>query len=293
MEEIKRQAQIEASRGTLEELCHIYVTSLKHRQAASAKDVKNCLNHNVMKAFPHLAARQANTITPDDLIPVFQCVLERGVTRTYNMLRSNLKAAFNLGMRADHDPREQMEHSKKFSIQFNPVDAIPRYAEFDKVRKRTLTNEELGDMWLHLDEGKEKWSPLYSLFLRFCIACFGNRTEQLNHIKWSDIGQTGKILTFIDTKGKNAAPKERTIPLTDRALNILREASLISGGFDGPFIISGKAPISMSKLGKYLGSYNDWLQEKALSENQRPPERFTAKDLRRTAARIMDDIFLS
>ncbi len=49
-----------------------------------------------------------------------------------------------------------MEHSKKFSIQFNPVDAIPRYAEFDKVRKRTLTNEELGDMWLHLDEGKEK-----------------------------------------------------------------------------------------------------------------------------------------
>ena len=236
--EQKRQAEIEASRGTLEDLCNLYVASLYRRQAASARDVEYSIKRNIIKPFPNLASQRANTMTPDDLIPLFQRLLERGVTRTYNIVRSNLKAAFNLGMQSDHDPRQQLEHGKRFSIQFNPVDAIPRYAEFDRVRKRTLSNDELYQMWHYLESGKQTWSPLYGLLLRFCLACFGNRPEQLNDIKWSDIDLAKRSLKFVDTKGKNATPKERVIPLTNRALALLEQAQAISGSFEGPFIIT-------------------------------------------------------
>lgn len=289
MEEQKRQAAIEASHGTLEDLCALYAASLHRRKASSARDVENSLKRNVITPFPHLAARKANTITPDDLIPLFQRVLERGVTRTYNMVRSNLKAAFNLGMKSDHDPRQQLEHGKRFSIQFNPVDAIPRYAEFDRVRERSLSNEELHQMWHHLESGKETWSRLYGLLLRFCFVCFGNRPEQLNDIKWSDIDFTKQTLMFVDTKGKNAIPKKRVIPLTNRAMAILEQAQRISGCFDGPFIITGGSPIDIRNLGRFVGAYNDWLQDNAMAEGKQPPERFTAKDLRRTATHLFTD----
>lgn len=287
--EQKRQAEIEASRGTLEDLCNLYVASLYRRQAASARDVEYSIKRNIIKPFPNLASQRANTMTPDDLIPLFQRLLERGVTRTYNIVRSNLKAAFNLGMQSDHDPRQQLEHGKRFSIQFNPVDAIPRYAEFDRVRKRTLSNDELYQMWHYLESGKQTWSPLYGLLLRFCLACFGNRPEQLNDIKWSDIDLAKRSLKFVDTKGKNATPKERVIPLTNRALALLEQAQAISGSFEGPFIITGESTIDIRNLGRFVAAYNDWLQDEAIAQGKKPPERFTAKDLRRTAARLFTD----
>ena len=83
-------------------------------------------------------------------------------------------------------------------------------------------------MWHHLESGKETWSPLYGLLLRFCLVCFGNRPEQLNDIKWSDIDFTKQTLMFVDTKGKNAIPKKRVIPLTNRAMAILEHAQRIS-----------------------------------------------------------------
>lgn len=289
IEEQKRQAEIEDSRGTLEDLCQSYVGSLYRRQAVSARDVDNSLKTNLIKPFPHLASRKANTITPDDLMPVFQKLLKRGVTRTYNAFRSSMMAAFNLGMKSDYDPRQQLENGKRFSIQFNPVDALPRYAEFERVRERTLTNEELHLMWHHLEEGSKTWSPLYGLLLRFCLACFGNRPEQLNHIQWKDINFTQRTLRFIDTKGKNARPKKRIIPLTSRAMDILEKAQSVSGSFGGPFTITGKSPIDVSNLSTFVGNYNNWLQEQAVSEDREPPERFTAKDLRRTATRLFTD----
>ncbi len=289
MEEQKRQAEIEASSGTLEDLCNLYTASLYRRNAASARDVDNCLKRNVITPFPHLADRKANTITGDDLLLIFRRLLERGVTRTYNMVRSNLKAAFNLGIKADFNPRQQHEHGKSFYLQSNPVDLIPREPEFDRTRERLLTNDELHQLWHFMESGLPTVSPLYGLLLRFCISCFGNRPEQLNDIQWTDIDFTQRTLRFIDTKGKNAKPKKRIIPLTPRAIEILEKASAISGRFDGPFSITGKAPIDISNLGGFVSAYNDWLQNKAMEEGIQPPERFTAKDLRRTATRLFTD----
>ncbi|MBO9494326.1 hypothetical protein J7438_09545 [Thalassotalea sp. G20_0] len=156
-------------------------------------------------------------------------------------------------------------------------------------RERSLSNEELHQMWHHLESGKETWSPLYGLLLRFCFVCFDNRPGQLNDIKWSDIDFSQQTLRFIYTKGKNAIPKKRIVLLTDRALAILEQAQRISGSFDGPFIITGGSPIDIRNLGRFVGAYNDWLQNNAMAKGKQPPERFTAKDLRRTATRLFTD----
>lgn len=94
---------------------------------------------------------------------------------------------------------------------------------------------------------------------------------------------------FVDTKGKNAIPKKRVIPLTNRAMAILEQAQRISGSFDGPFITTGGSPIDIRNLGRFVGAYNDWLQDKAVAEGKQAPERFTAKDMRRTATRLFTD----
>ncbi|MGI9280514.1 MAG: hypothetical protein ACR2PX_12950 [Endozoicomonas sp.] len=192
-------------------------------------------------------------------------------------------------MKSDYDPRHQLENGKCFHIQFNPADAIPKYAEFERVRDRTLSNAEIHQLWHDLDQIKQTWSPLYGLLLKFCLACFGNRPEQLNHIQWTDIDWRRRALRFIDTKGKNAVPKKRVIPLTRRALEILEDAQTISGDFSGPFMITGKSPIDVSNLGSLVSEYNDWLQDQAVSEGRWIPERFTAKDLRRTCTRLFTD----
>ena len=285
----KKQAEIEASKGTLEELCQSYVGSLKRRNASSAKDVESCLHYNLIKPFPHLVKRKANTITPDDLMPVCQKILARGVTTNFNRFRSYLMAAFNQGMKSDYDPRQQLENGKRFAIQFNPVDAIPKYAEYERVRERSLSNDEIHLLWHNHRKGKEGWNPLYGLLLQFCLACYGNRPEQMSEVKWADINKDQRTLRFIDTKGKNARPKKRIIPLTKRALDILEAASEISGQFNGPFCITGKATINVSNLSTFVGAYNDWVEKTAATEGRQTPERFTAKDLRRTATRLFTD----
>ncbi|WOG27884.1 integrase family protein [Endozoicomonas sp. 8E] len=285
----KKQAEMEAKLGSLKDLCESYVASLERRSAASSRDVKNCLSFDLLSPFPKLCSRKSNDITTEDLMPVFRRMLERKVTTKYNRFRSFLMAAFNFGMKSDYDPRHQLESGKRFHIQFNPVTAIPKYAEFERVRDRTLSNAEICRLWHDLEQFKQTWSPLYGLLLKFCLACYGNRPEQLNHIQWTDIDWHRRVLRFIDTKGKNAVPKKRVIPLTDRALSILEEARKIAGDFSGPFMITGKSPIDVSNLGSLVSEYNDSLQDRTVTEGQWVPERFTAKDLRRTCTRLFTD----
>ena len=285
----KKQAEIEAAHGTFADLCKSYVNNLYRREAPSAKDVERSIKTNLLKPFPDIASKKANTVTADDLMIVFRAMLERGVTTTYNRFRSTIMAAFNFGMQADYDPRAQMDQAKRFCIQFNPVPAIKKYAEYERVRDRRLTNDELQKLWHHVEKGEPTWSPLYGLLVRFVIACFGNRPKQLSQISWEDIDFRYKTLRFVDSKGKNGIPKKRIIPMTNRAIWVLQEASKISGRFEGPFMVTGKSFIDVSNLSDFILTYNRCLAEEAEVRGERPPEFFTAKDIRRTATRLLTD----
>lgn len=283
------QEEAENCLGSLEDLCRAYVWSLFRKEAASARDVERCLERNLIAPFSQFCQRKANTVTTDDLMPVFRSLLDRGVTREYSVFRSNLMAAYNFCLKADYDPRHLLESGKKFRLQYNPIDAVPKYDEFETALERTLSNDEINRFWHCLGGDYTGKGPVYGLLARFCLACFGNRPEQLNDVRWTDIDRTLNTLRFVDIKGKNAKPKKRIIVLTQQACDILDQVAEKTGNYEWPFTIKGKVPVRVDSLSHYMADYNDWLHQQAIEQNKEPPERFTMRDFRRTATRMFTD----
>ena len=286
----KQQEAIEDSRGTFKDLIDFYITSLYEKGASSARGVENLIKCHIIKPFPELMTKKANMIDTNDIIVILARVgVEKKLTTTFNRLRSFLLAAFNIGMKAENDPLQIGKTGRRFCITANPVAATPAHPELERVCDRVLTNAEILHLWQFIDQGKPTWNPIYKLFVQFLFCCYGNRPEQLNHILWTDICFQQRTLQFTDTKGKGAKPKKRIIPLTERATDILRQVAKISGGFDGPFNITGRGFMQSRNLGRFIGAYNDWLAEQAKKEGREAPERFTARDIRRTATRLFTD----
>jgi|GEM_PF-1935945 len=273
--------------GSFEDLLQSYVKNLYRLERKTAREVETSLTTHVIKAFPELSKRKANAICVDDIVSIIRKMLARGTTTRCNRVRSFVHAAFEFGMKADNDPLHYVEQGKRFHIQFNPVSAIPRQEQFERVRERTLTNDELKEFWETIDTWPTGRSPLYSLLLKVLLSCYGNRPEQLTACSWKDIDFRARTLTFIDRKGKDARPKKRVIPLTNLAIKLFDEISNYSGKNPGPFYIRNVVPITINRLANYVSDYNDWLQKKAKDEARPMPERFTAKDLRRTATRLL------
>ena len=289
-DEKKRAEEIKACKGTFEDLINTYCNSLYQRGRTSAPQVTKALTKNVITAFPELAKKKASDVTTDDIIKILRAVLERGNTTNYNRIRSYIKTAFKDGMRADSDPRHLSADGKRFSIPFNPMGAIPRHADFERVRKRRLSDDEIRQAWTDITNGQPGgFSPLYGLLIKFCFCLYGNRPKQLSRCLWEDVDFEQWTITFIDRKGKGAEPKTRVMPLTQRAEAILREAQKYSGDNPGPFYIRQKTPIATENLSRFVQLYNNWLEEQAREQNKPLPERWTAKDIRRTATRLFTD----
>ena len=291
--ERERQKLISASQGSLEDLCNSYLASMERKGRKSVSTVKSALRLYCLEAFPELAQSKARDITPDDIVAIIRKMMEQGITTSCNRVRSYLMAAFNYGMEADHNPRQLTEHGKRFNITFNPVAAVPRQADFERVRDRRLSDDEIRDMWVNVQKGKPEWSPIYGLLIRFCLACYGNRPEQLNDVKWTDIDFYQRTLRFIDTKGKNATPKKRIIPLSSLALDLLEQARQISGDYLWPFSTSGKAPVRVDNVGAYLRAYINWSKKQAKEIQREEPDTWTAKDLRTTATSLLTRLRIS
>ena len=292
----RQKKLLEASFGTLDDLFDSYVLSLKRREAHTSRQVESMYQCYCQKPFPHLGRMKARDITPDDIVLIIRRMIQKGITSTSNRMRSFLHAAFAHGLKSDHDPRQLVEHGKRFNLSFNPVSAVPRQADFERVRERRLDDDEIKRMWKDVDKGKPKASPLYGLLLRFCLACYGNRPEQLARITWEDIDYRQRTLTFIDRKGKNARPKKRVIPLSKIALEILEKVQVIADErklcYDDtdkkcqwPFSITGKSPISIPNLSHFVQAYNFWLKEQGFVDEDY--ETWTAKDLRTTGTSLL------
>ena len=287
--EKKRQAEIEASKGTFEDLISTYIASLYRKKADSAKDTETSLKKNVLKAYPSIAKKKASDVTTDDIIQILKTILDRGNTTNYNRVRGFIQTAFNEGMKSDNDPRHLSSAGKRFSIPFNPVTPIPRHADFERVRDRVLENEEIRKAWQGINQGRPGYSPLYWLLIKLCFCLYGNRPKQLADCLWTNVDFQQRTLTFIDRKGKGAKAKKRVVPLTANAEAVLREAYQYSGSNPGPFYIRDKNPISVRNLSRFVQEYNDWLEQQAKDKGEPVPERWTAKDIRGTATRLFTD----
>ena len=156
--EAERQAALEAEKSaraaaaarkeveqryTLTALCDAYVAALEaQRKAKSARDVRSAFNVRVVSRHPELARTPATSITPQQVAVVVRTIREAGKERTAGILRSYLRAAYAMAIRAPFDSAVASDMTG-FGVEMNSVDAIPTIPV--RAGHRTLSATELRD----------------------------------------------------------------------------------------------------------------------------------------------------
>jgi len=275
-EKLEREARAaEARKGTLKDLLDSYLAWMKANERRSVEHVKRSLQTYVIGPFPGLVATRAKAITPDDIREIVSRMLKRGVTTHANRVRSYLHAAFQQGLRRDHDPRNYLNRVVSFGLTSNPVAAVPRQDDFERVGQRVLSTEEVKTLW-EVVEGK--LGVAAGSVLQLTLATGGQRAGELRRLTWDDLDLEQALLTIPEGVSKNK--RAHVVPLGAMAMEILKRLEPASGNRRWLFPGRGEdAPLQGTSLARsvrrlYAGSELN---------------SFTPRDLRRAAKTLMGE----
>lgn len=281
--EAARRAEEQESRiGSFQDLLDSYVRHLRRAGRASATEIEAILKRNVSKPFPDMAKLQARAVTPDHVQEILAAIIKRGAKRQVNITRSYLRAAFQYaGKSHDYDPRRVAEDASAFRIHQNPVDLVPRIAEFDRMGTRTLTGDEVRSYFHLLDEVP---SEVTRAFLKLHLLTGGQRPKQLLAAPWARYDFKGCVVTLIDSKGRGD-PREHLVPLHPEALKLLRELKKSLGAYASPFMNREDVPLRLETIAKAVADIATTKQ----NGKKVFPQPFTIRDIRRTVeTRLVD-----
>lgn len=270
----QRAREMEARRGSFGQLLDGYVDSLRRAGKVSASEADGIFERHVRQAFPDRLKVKAVDVTPSDIQAILARLVQRGHTRVVNKLRSYLCAAFAWGARSDLDPRRLAEAGAMFGLQSNPAALVPRIAEFERARDRTLSEQELRLFWHGLDEV----SDTCRAFLRFNLCLGGQRIVQLLRATWSDLN--GELLLLRDGKGRGGI-RDHLLPITDLALEQLEPVQGWRDVSEFIFTSDGKTAMRPETISNAVTSVSRMLTE------QHSLEPFEARDLRRTTETLL------
>lgn len=281
-ETARRAAELEARIGSFQDLLDSYVRHLRKSGRASAAEIEAILKRNVSKPFPDMVKLQARAITPDHVQDILATVLKRGAQRQVNITRSYLRAAFQYaGKSHDYDPRRIAEDALAFRVHQNPVDLVPRIAEFDRIGTRTLSADEIRTYYRLLDGVP---SEMTRSFLKLHLLTGGQRPKQLLAAPWTRYDLKGGAVTLVDSKGRGD-PREHLVPLLPDAVKLLRALKKESGRFEAPFMNREGTSLRLETIAAAVAAV---AATKAGGKKvfQKP---FTIRDIRRTVeTRLVD-----
>jgi hypothetical protein len=119
-DEAAAQARLLAERaaraGTFGQLLEAYVADLQARGRVTAKAVENAFLRDIKEPHPKLWGTLAKSITAKDLQLILAKLVDRGLRRGVNLLRSHLHAAFLHSAKADNDPTRLAQAGPVFEI---------------------------------------------------------------------------------------------------------------------------------------------------------------------------------
>jgi hypothetical protein len=172
----REEKGVQASPGTFQDLLDLYVKKLETEEAASAGDVKWSLKHYVSDPFPDLVSKPASLIGPVQIRNIIVKMIDAGITTYCNRVRSQLHAAFQVGLEQEYNPRSYLDVQVRFGLVSNPVASVPVQDDWEQPGDRALSTEELATLWQLLPE---HLSLVTSELLKFLIASGGQRPEQV------------------------------------------------------------------------------------------------------------------
>jgi integrase len=260
----RRQAQNKP--GTVAELFAAYVERLRADGKRSADYVEGILLTGRNSVADYIGGdRPAATIEPGHLTPYLAAIYGRGCPVMAQKARIYLSAAFNFGMKSEHDYRRRAAAGASWGIKSNPVAAIPADSKASKPGQRFLAPVELRTFWNWLVDYEERsW---LARALRLMICC-GARLEEVLRVSTTVYDKSAALLYW--EKTKNGRP--HSVPLTHHAVAILDDLLPNRYGLYFPHRDDPSKP-SPGELTEITDLF--------IAEYPEIP-RFTPRDLRRT-----------
>jgi len=275
--------EVEQLRGSLQDLLRDYVADRKAAGAPSADEIERLFTVDFIDKHPNITSTKAREIEPAHIMELLTPIWERGAKTQYNRARTYLHAAFQYGLQAEYDVARKSK--KAFGLVHNPVAAIRKQAEGENALERALSDEELHHFY-HNCERAPKVGKLVTLLLQFVVATAGQRPYRLIVAPWTDYNIDERWVRVISMKGRGKT-RINLIPLTDRAIAILKQVRDMTGQHPWPWTYNGKAPIAISTP---RNACLRFCESDAAVLNKHTGQRialFTPRDLRRTAKQIM------
>lgn len=238
--EVER-VQRELARSSLRALLAAYVAHLEARGKPAAGDARRMFRRHVLDAWPELADTAAALIRPADVTVILRRVVQQGAGRTAAKLRSFMRAAYALALRAENDAAAPAE-LLSFRVETNPAAMTAALSEFNRTRDRALSEGELAFYAAAIEAAPA--SPARE-GLRLALLLGGQRMAQLLRAKRSDVDLAARSLTLLDAKGKRTEPRRHVLPLTKPAAAIVAGLLEVEPPKDAPgwlFTTNGKAP---------------------------------------------------
>ncbi len=296
---IRNEASAEAARlareaksSSLRQLLDAYANHLERSGKQAAADVRRIFQLHVFSVDADLAERKAASIPVDDFVALLARLTEAGKGRTAGKLRSYLRAAYSLAMRAKTDPDAPLV-MRTFGIGANPIASIGALSRYNRTRSRTLSSEELSCFINRLEASPE--SPKRDLVL-LCLQLGGQRPSQLLRVRLVDLDLSARTLTLYDPKGARTQPRTHVLPIPEAAIRILvslseRATTLFSTG-DGksPLLFTGDG-IRGLRVETVSAMVNSLARQ--MMEAKELREGFELRDLRRTCETMLAAIGIS
>jgi integrase len=247
---------------TIEDLIASYLEKSNRKTGRPRKsigEIKRRLHKNVL---PMIGQMKVSELHRRDITRCLDPIERRGslieVARVFQDLRSMLRWAVGRGY-LDHNPIEGMEV---------PADSQPR--------TRTLTDDEICTLWHALPKALD-WSPQSQWIIKLCLVT-GQRVGEVSGILQAEFDLKAGLWKLPGSRTKNS--HAHTVPLSDLALSIIREAAKAAG--DAPALFpSGKGSLAPAAVAGAILRGNRTTKGRTLGRFGIAP--WAAHDLRRTA----------
>jgi integrase len=222
--------------GTVADLFGAYVEHLKSADKGSWKEVEKGLS----KIADTLGTnRPARDIEPYEIVEVIRPIYERGRKSMADHVRCYVHAAYNWGMKSEHDYRSSA--LRRFQLIYNPAAGIP--TEPKKVGTRWLDEEEFARLYHWLQCPDRPVHPPYTRAVRILMLT-GQRVEEIARLHVDQWDAAERILDW--SKTKNGKP--HAIPLPSLAAELIDSIKTNEHGWFFPSAQDPSRPVHHGTL---------------------------------------------
>lgn len=242
------------------------------------------------RIFVKLGDREARSVKKADLLSILDEAKSDGKLRTANMLLADLKQMFRFALARD-------------IVERNPLDTVTKrdVGGADVERDRVLTVEEIAALVRALPTANLSKQSETAIWL---ILATGSRISELMNAEWKDVDLNAATWYLPETKNQ----RPHTIHLSDFAKTLFEQLGVMGiaetkvGTNPLPWVFPNSrslGPVCIKSFGKQLSDRQrpaeQRMKNRAINTESLilPGGRWTAHDLRRTAATMMAQLGVS